>query len=95
MRFFLIFFSRLLGGYGYFQGAQSLIRSEERHGWKRVRMYRLRIERGLIPGELSLALSHFRGAFVGCRRWIKSVKILSDALMEDLKTATRKNEILF
>ena len=58
-------------------------------------MYRLRIERGLIPGELSLALSHFRGAFVGCRRWIKSVKILSDALMEDLKAATRKNEILF
>ena len=28
-------------------------------------------------------------------RWIKSVKILSDALMEDLKAATRKNEILF
>ena len=26
-------------------------------------------------------------------RWIKSVKILSDALTEDLKAATRKNEI--
>ena len=29
------------------------------------------------------------------RRWIKSVKILTDALMEDLKAATRKTEILF
>ena len=28
-------------------------------------------------------------------RWTKSVNILSDALMEDLKAATRKNEILF
>ena len=28
-------------------------------------------------------------------RWIKSVKILSDALMENFKAATRKNEILF
>ena len=27
-------------------------------------------------------------------RWIKSVKILSDALMENFKAATRKNEIL-
>ena len=29
------------------------------------------------------------------RRWIKSVKILTDALMEDLKAATKKNEILY
>ena len=28
-------------------------------------------------------------------RWTKSVKILSDAPMEDLKAATRKNKILF
>ena len=28
-------------------------------------------------------------------RWIKSVKILSDALMENFKAATRKNEIIF
>ena len=52
----------------------------------RTRLNTRRVELGLEP---------FRGAFVGCRRWIKSVKILSDALMEDLKTATRKNEILF
>ena len=76
MRFFLIFFSRLLWGYGYFQGAQSLIRSEERHGWKRVRMYRLRIERGLIPGDRRVELR--LEPFSWCLCWLSSLDKISE-----------------